>query len=70
MRIKGHTERFTQPGYIYLDEKRKTEERSFLIHVTSTAEGRTLSIADPVTSIQFTVPADLISYWLERGTDR
>ena len=68
MRIHSHTERFMQVGTL-LNEKGEASRNTFVIHVTSNAEGKSLSIGDPVTGVQFSVPADLIAYWLEHGTE-
>ena len=60
---------FTQMGMKFNAKKGEFRSVLFEVRVSSDYHGKTISVADAETGIQYTLPADLISFWLEHGTE-
>lgn len=61
--------KFSQLARVMSGKDLSIEERLLEVSVTSSHEGKFITIRDKVRNVAVSMNADLISFWLEHGTE-
>ena len=60
---------FSQMGMRFDAKNGEFRSVLFEVRVSSDYHGKTISVADVETGVEYTLPADLVAFWFEHGTD-